>query len=117
MNDPCPVCGLVFQREEGYFLGAMYVSYLLSAALLGLSYFVVVRTFPGLSSAAAPLVALLPYLPFAPLVFRYSRAFWIHFERAADPNDLSAGSYEKFRWRQAARRRAGPPPGAGQGHT
>ena len=37
MNDPCPVCGLVFQREEGYFLGAMYVSYALSAATLGAS--------------------------------------------------------------------------------
>jgi hypothetical protein len=108
MNDPCPVCGLVFQREEGYFLGAMYVSYLLSALLLGGFYFAVKSAFPGLSSAAAPLVALIPYLPLAPLVFRYSRVFWVHFERAADPNDLSAGAYEKHRWRQAARRR---PPG------
>ena len=30
MNDPCPVCGLLFKREEGTFLGAMYVSYVLS---------------------------------------------------------------------------------------
>src|SRR5437588_9647222 len=78
MNDPCPVCGLVFQREEGYFLGAMYVSYLLSAVLLGTFYFAVKAAFPGLGSAAAPLVALVPYLPLAPLVFRYSRVFWVH---------------------------------------
>lgn len=30
MFDNCPVCGLKFEREQGYFLGAMYVSYLVS---------------------------------------------------------------------------------------
>ena len=34
MNDPCPRCGLLFQREEGYFLGAMYFSYAISLAIL-----------------------------------------------------------------------------------
>src|SRR5258708_25159976 len=27
MNDPCLICGQVFEREPGYFLGAMYFSY------------------------------------------------------------------------------------------
>jgi len=27
MNERCPVCDLKFEREEGYFLGAMYISY------------------------------------------------------------------------------------------
>src|SRR5437763_3949115 len=27
MNERCPVCDLRFEREEGYFLGAMYISY------------------------------------------------------------------------------------------
>ena len=27
MHECCPVCGLKFEREEGYFLGAMYISY------------------------------------------------------------------------------------------
>src|SRR5437764_919989 len=27
MNERCPVCQLRFEREAGYFLGAMYVSY------------------------------------------------------------------------------------------
>src|SRR5436305_13601199 len=47
MNDPCPVCGLIFQREEGYFLGAMYVSYLLGAVLLGAGYFVGTTLLPA----------------------------------------------------------------------
>src|SRR5437870_2032094 len=32
MRERCPVCSLKFEREEGYFLGAMYISY--SLALL-----------------------------------------------------------------------------------
>src|SRR5437660_1786882 len=27
MRDTCAVCGLKFEREQGYFLGAMYISY------------------------------------------------------------------------------------------
>ena len=30
----CPVCGLQFHREQGYFLGAMYISYGLALAFL-----------------------------------------------------------------------------------
>jgi hypothetical protein len=29
MYERCPVCGLKFEREDGYFLGAMYISYAL----------------------------------------------------------------------------------------
>jgi hypothetical protein len=34
MHACCPVCGLHFEREEGYFLGAMYISYGMSATIL-----------------------------------------------------------------------------------
>ena len=27
MHECCPNCGLKFEREQGYFLGAMYISY------------------------------------------------------------------------------------------
>src|SRR5262245_56913727 len=36
MHRCCPVCGLRFEREQGYFVGAMYVSYPLSVELIGL---------------------------------------------------------------------------------
>ena len=116
MNDPCPVCGLIFQREEGYFLGAMYVSYVLSSALLGAFFLIGTLLLPGWSSLAVALLTLPPFLPFVPAVFRYSRVFWIYFERSVDPNDASAGAYEKVRMRQraeeAARLRGRPRPPA-----
>ncbi len=32
MHRACPACGLEFEREPGYFLGAMYFSYALAVA-------------------------------------------------------------------------------------
>jgi uncharacterized protein (DUF983 family) len=99
MNDPCPVCGLIFQREEGYFLGAMYVSYLLSSVLLTAFYFTLAALLPDAGTLALPLLALVPYLPFVPVVFRYSRVFWVYLDRWMDPTGICAGPYEKFRQR------------------
>ncbi len=55
----CPVCDLKFDREPGYFLGAMYVSYVFGA--------------------------FLAYLPFVPYVVRISRVIWIYIDRSVDP--------------------------------
>jgi uncharacterized protein (DUF983 family) len=100
MNDPCPVCGLVFQREEGYFLGAMYVSYVLGAVLLGAFYLLAEWLLPGWNSLVVVLAAVALYLPFVPAVFRYSRGIWIHFERWGSPGDVSAGAWERDRQRR-----------------
>jgi uncharacterized protein (DUF983 family) len=97
MNDPCPVCGLIFQREEGYFLGAMYCSYLISSVVLGVLYFVCAALLPNLRGEVLVLVALVPFFPLVPAVFRYSRVLWIYVERAGSPLDDSAGAYEKLR--------------------
>jgi uncharacterized protein (DUF983 family) len=34
MRERCPVCGLTFEREEGYFLGAMLVDYAIGIAIV-----------------------------------------------------------------------------------
>jgi uncharacterized protein (DUF983 family) len=89
MNDPCPVCGLIFQREEGYFLGAMYCSYVLASGLLGIFYYAADALVPNLNGAVLVLIAMVPFLPLVPAV-----------ERAGSPGDESAGAYEKLRIRQ-----------------
>jgi len=105
MNDPCPECGLIFQREEGYFLGAMYASYILSIALIVPLFLLVLLLWPGVHILLAATVALIAYLPFIPAVFRYSRALWIYFDRATCPSDASAQAYEKIRQQEIAERR------------
>jgi uncharacterized protein (DUF983 family) len=102
MNDPCPVCGLLFQREEGYFLGAMYVSYFLSAAVLIPLYLIAMLLMPNHNSIIVALVATAAYLPFIPFVYRYSRLLWIYLDRAVCGGETSAQVYEKVRKEQLA---------------
>jgi uncharacterized protein (DUF983 family) len=98
MNDPCPRCGLLFQREEGYFLGAMYMSYPITSAILIPLYFAVSELLPAWHSLAIVPVATILYLPFMPAVFRYSRVLWIYLDRWGDPYEQSfLTSYEKTR--------------------
>jgi uncharacterized protein (DUF983 family) len=89
MNPSCPVCGLLFQREAGYFLGAMYTSYALGTALLVPLFYLVQWLLPSWPGIAVAAVAMLPYLVFTPSVFRYSRGLWIYMDRYADPGETS----------------------------
>ena len=109
MNDPCPVCGLLFQREEGSFLGAMYVSYALSAAITAALYFALAALLPGWNGIAVASLAILAYLPFVPAVFRYSRVLWVYYDRVGDYTDLLAAPYEKYRLWQLAKPKDEPP--------
>src|SRR5262245_48048790 len=63
MNDPCPHCGLVFEREEGYFLGAMYVSYALGGVIVALAYFAAAWLWPAVNSLTLCLVLFAAYIP------------------------------------------------------
>lgn len=101
MNDPCPVCGLIIAREEGYFLGAMYVSYGLSVLFIGAIYWLVRSLWPRSGTLFDLGVTTLLYLPLVPIVFRYSRVLWIYFDRTICPSTVSAGTYEKARLQQS----------------
>jgi uncharacterized protein (DUF983 family) len=85
MNERCPVCNLLFEREQGYFLGAMYFSYALSIPILGAILLVEYLLFPQIRTEYLVLLAVIPYLPLMAPVFRYSRALWIYFDRWASP--------------------------------
>ena len=85
MNEHCPVCGIKFEREEGYFLGAMYFSYGMAVTFLALAFVAGLLLFPGWPQEAVAGLAVAVFLPFVPLVFRYSRVLWIHCDRWAWP--------------------------------
>lgn len=84
MFDRCPVCALQFEREQGYFLGAMYVSYLLSIPPVVLLVLLIWKLTGRLSdvSIAAAFVA---YLPLVPIVARFARVVWMYVDQAFDP--------------------------------
>jgi uncharacterized protein (DUF983 family) len=85
MHYACPDCRVVYGRENGYFTGAMIVSYMLAAPLLG-GLAVLIWLATGWRVEMVLLVSGLLFLPFVPPLFRYSRVIWMHFDRMVDPN-------------------------------
>jgi uncharacterized protein (DUF983 family) len=85
MHYACPECRVVYGRENGYFTGAMIVSYMLAAPLLG-GLAVLIWLATGWRVEWVILVSGLLFLPFAPPLFRYSRVIWMHFDRLVDPS-------------------------------
>jgi hypothetical protein len=76
MDDPCPACGLRYEREPGYFVGAIYVNYALTTALtlgtvLGLDAVVGLPLLWQLLIGTT-LGALVPLV-----FFRYARSLWL----------------------------------------
>lgn len=85
MHQRCPVCNLRFEREPGYFFGSMYVSYGVSSVLLMLALGVGHWFFPDIDLGWMVLICAACFVPFVPLVTRYSRVIWIYFDRWASP--------------------------------
>jgi hypothetical protein len=81
----CPECGLKYEREQGYFLGAMYISYGLALAIIAL-FALLLWLVTRWSIERDMIIASLLFLPFVPIVVTFSRVLWIHFDRAADPD-------------------------------
>lgn len=85
INQRCPVCNLLFEREPGYFLGAMYVSYAMATAFLVTTLVIGHWLFPDIDLGWMVLICAALFVPFVPIVTRYSRVIWIFFDRWAWP--------------------------------
>ncbi len=84
MNDRCPACGLHFNREAGYFLRAMYISYALGVALIvGFGAVLWALTHWRLDKVA--IWAVILFLPLVPMLTFLSRVLWIYLDQAFDP--------------------------------
>jgi hypothetical protein len=84
MHDLCPTCGLHFNREPGYFLGAMYIAYGLALAFIILPS-ATLWVVTGWSLEKITICAVLLFLPFAPMLTFLSRVLWIYFDQKIDP--------------------------------
>ncbi len=84
MNELCPACGLKFEREEGYFLGAMYISYALALITI-LALAVVLWFFLRWSIEKTAIWAVALFLPLAPTLTLLSRVIWIYLDQTVDP--------------------------------
>jgi uncharacterized protein (DUF983 family) len=76
MHERCAACDLRFEREPGYFVGAIYINYAVTAAV-ALGGVLVLDAVVGLTLAqeltlAVGLAVLVPVL-----FFRYARSLWL----------------------------------------
>jgi len=81
MYERCPVCGHRFEREQGFFLGAMYASYFMAIPALGiLTWLMSWLLLPSWNLEFVVLAALAPFCFLVPVLFRYSRVIWMHID-------------------------------------
>ena len=84
MHERCPVCDLKFQREEGYFLGAMYISYGLAlAAILAIALVLWVLTRWRIDRIV--IWAIVLFLPLVLPITMLARVLWIYLDQTVDP--------------------------------
>jgi len=88
MHERCNGCGFRFEREPGYFLGAIYLNYGAAVALaFGLHLLLAVALDWSLG---AELAVVSPAVVATTLVlFRWSRALWLAFDVNFDPPQSS----------------------------
>src|SRR6202162_539596 len=84
MHQRCPVCDLKFEREPGYFLGAMYVSY-----GLGIVFVAVIAallwSITGWWITKDTIWAVVIFVPLAPTITLLARVLWISLDQTIDP--------------------------------
>jgi hypothetical protein len=84
MCERCTVCDLKFQREEGYFLGAMYISFGLALVIISLIA-VLLWAITGWWITKDMIWAVVLFLPLAPAISLFARVLWIYLDQTFDP--------------------------------
>jgi len=84
MRANCPNCDLKFEREQGYFVGAIYINY---AATIGVAVpgFFILDTFTDID-INQQLAIWVPFaVAFPVLFFHHSRALWLVLDHLFNP--------------------------------
>jgi len=86
----CPVCGLPFEREDGYFVGAMYVG-MVTTSVVAIGLYAVGRLGLDLTDGVLMAILLPVMVVLPPLLWRHTRAIWLALDYAIDPRPPSGG--------------------------
>lgn len=88
MRRACTECHLQFEREPGYFTGAMYASYFLGIVTTMPAWLGMLLAGAGLGPILGVAVALVVVL--MPVSFHYSRVMWMHADAYVNPNTFAS---------------------------
>ena len=87
MCERCSICDLKFEREPGYFLGAMYFSFALGVLVMA-PIALLLWYLMGWWITKVILWAVILFLPFAPTITLFARVLWIYLDQSIDPEPL-----------------------------
>lgn len=83
MHETCTVCGIRFEREQGYFMMAIFVGYVLS--VVALTPVLLALYLSGASLYLYLVASALVLFLLSPYIFRYGRVIWLHIDEMLDP--------------------------------
>jgi uncharacterized protein (DUF983 family) len=87
MHEHCSVCDAKYEKEPGFFFGAMYVSYALMSALF-ISSFVIDNLWIHSETWQYMTFLVTAMIVSVPLTYRWSRLIWINFFTKFDKESL-----------------------------
>ena len=79
----CSACGMIFEREQGYYVGGIYVNVILTEGLLAVAYVISLVAYPPGGMPDWLLFSLAVALPL--LFFRHSKSVWLGFDYLVEP--------------------------------
>jgi len=89
MHPQCATCGLRYEREQGYFVGAIYVNYAMTAVVsLGTAIALDVVVGIGIVTQLAIAITLAALVPL--VFFRYARSLWLAIDTFVTRMDSAA---------------------------
>ena len=86
MNLECSNCHFKFEREQGYFVGAMYINYGATVFFAFGGYFAL-DYFTGITFLQNFILWFVFSGLFPVLFFRYSRSLWLSFDYILNPSE------------------------------
>lgn len=85
MNRLCPSCGIEFEREPGYFSGAIWIASLLATPVMFFLMFGFFYFFRDLHPTVPGLLAALAFIPLVPITIKLSRSIWMYLDHQMHP--------------------------------
>ena len=78
MHESCPCCGLAYEKEPGFYYGAMYVSFGISTGIFLVVFAVLNLLVEEITLTMIITMILVIVIGLLPINFRLSRAIWIN---------------------------------------
>ena len=85
MNQACAVCHLQFEREPGYFVGAIYLNYA-ATAVVAIGGYLLLDAYVALTMTEQVVLWGAFSVAFPLLFFRYSKSLWLALDHFINPD-------------------------------